>query len=668
MKKKRFSLAVKMYGGFGTLMLILAALSAVVFYNLERINYNSDEYITVSDLNAFMIEKEVDHLKWVRELEALFIDNLEKSGVQLDHTKCGLGKFLYGKEGKALAANDPALGKLLEDMKEPHKDLHASAATINKTWRRRHEGLSLALQSYLDDHRIWATKLLRVVIEKDTGLTPEVDPTKCAFGRFLAGEQFAAYAADFPELKQIMEEITGPHGEVHSSAAEIKTAIAEGRIDEAEAVYTGKTKPALEKVAALFDEAIKLETDIEESQKQAKTVFETKTLPALASVQGIIADLKAGLKKISNSAGQDLKMTAERSQIILVAASFGAIVLGLLASFFLTRSITGPVRRISSVLEQGGEQVASASTQISQASQQLAQGANEQAASFEETSATLEEITSMTSQNADNAKQAKQLIDQTGTSVNRGTEAVNRMSSAMDEIKEASDETAKIIKNIDEIAFQTNLLALNAAVEAARAGESGKGFAVVADEVRNLAQRSAEAAKQTAELINRSTESSQNGVAVSTEVGSVLDEIVDSVEKLSSLVDEVAAGSDEQSKGLDQVNIAVADMNQVTQQNASSAEESASASEELNAQAEQLNEMVGELMTVIDGNRDHNRGTRLAAKSLKNTTHGTRTQAHAGSLTDGNGGAKVSRFRPNATTDTDPEEIIPLDYHDTDGF
>ncbi len=340
------------------------------------------------------------------------------------------------------------------------------------------------------------------------------------------------------------------------------------------------------------------------------------------------------------------------------AITFGTLVTilaAILISYFLSRSIVTPVNRVIQSLSQGSEQVSSASVQISQASQQLAQGANEQASSFEETSATLEEITSMTNQNADNAKQARQLIGQTNTAVERGTDSMVRMSEAMNEIKTASDETAKIIKTIDEIAFQTNLLALNAAAEAARAGEAGKGFAVVAEEVRNLAQRSAEAAKQTAELIQRSGDSSQNGVTVSDEVRSVLDEVVESVGKVSGLVDEVASGSEEQAKGLDQINTAVAQMNQVTQQNASSAEESASASEEMNAQAGQMKAFVGDLLSVVGGSAVAGGGNGPAS-----------TFDHSGSrdLSE----QKSNPQKRLADVSRKPEEVIPLDDSDMDGF
>ena len=237
------------------------------------------------------------------------------------------------------------------------------------------------------------------------------------------------------------------------------------------------------------------------------------------------------------------------------------------------------------------EQVASASGQISSASQSLAQGTSEQAAAIEETTSSVEEMASMTKQNAANANEAKNLTAGVKNSTEKGVQAMGRMSQAIDDIKKSSDKTAKIIKTIDEIAFQTNLLALNAAVEAARAGEAGKGFAVVAEEVRNLAQRSAEAAKNTADMIEESVKNANNGVVISKEVGESLEEIGQAVRKVNDLVGEITAASNEQAQGIDQISTAIAQMDAVTQQNAANAEESASAAEELNAQAAELGAM-----------------------------------------------------------------------------
>jgi len=162
---------------------------------------------------------------------------------------------------------------------------------------------------------------------------------------------------------------------------------------------------------------------------------------------------------------------------------------------------------------------------------------------------------------------------------------------------------SKIIKTIDEIAFQTNILALNAAVEAARAGEAGMGFAVVADEVRNLAQRSAQAAKDTAGLIEESIARSEHGTSTVNQVATSIASITESVSQVKGLVNEVSAASQQQTQGIDQVTHAVAHMEKVTQNAAATAEESAAASEELNAQAESSVAVVRELQELVVGAR-----------------------------------------------------------------
>jgi methyl-accepting chemotaxis protein len=221
-------------------------------------------------------------------------------------------------------------------------------------------------------------------------------------------------------------------------------------------------------------------------------------------------------------------------------------------------------------------------------------------------------MSSMTKRNAENAQKANDLAKQTRAAADKGAGDMQEMSTAMEAIKVSSNDIAKIIKTIDEIAFQTNILALNAAVEAARAGEAGMGFAVVADEVRNLAQRSAQAAKETAGKIEGAINKSAQGVEISNKVAQALNEIVTKVRQVDELVAEVAGASREQTQGITQINTAVGQMDKVTQSNAASAEESAAAAEELNAQAVAMKESVTELLQLVEGNRQT-----FAAKTAK---------------------------------------------------
>ena len=351
-----------------------------------------------------------------------------------------------------------------------------------------------------------------------------------------------------------------------------------------------------------------------------------------AAKQGVVAngvsfaaaeELLNKLVEINQTCGEvetkQANASAAFAKTLSVIATGLSLVVGILLAVFITRSITGPIRRIADTLAAGADQTASAAGQVSASSQSLAQGASEQAASLEETSSSLEEMSSMTKKNAESAQQAASLSAEAKHAADTGNHSMDKMSSAINEIQKSAAATAKIIKVIDEIAFQTNLLALNAAVEAARAGEAGKGFAVVAEEVRNLAMRSAEAAKNTASMIEESVQNAKNGVAITGEVAKSLQEITGAATKVNALVGEISAASQEQTTGIDQVNKAVGQMDKVTQSNAANAEESASASEELSSQAEQMKGMVAELIALVNGASA--RGTAAPAHSSKHHAH-----------------------------------------------
>jgi len=207
----------------------------------------------------------------------------------------------------------------------------------------------------------------------------------------------------------------------------------------------------------------------------------------------------------------------------------------------------------------------------------------------------------MARKNTENARSAADLVTQSQQKFVETNEALQETVAAMGEISAQSSKISKIIKVIDEIAFQTNILALNAAVEAARSGEAGMGFAVVADEVRNLAQRCAQAAKDTASLIEESIAKSNDGKSKVDQVAAAIREITGESTKIKILVDEVNLGSQEQARGIEQIGKAITQMEQVTQKIAANAEESASAAEELNAQSLCLRDVVEQLMGMAGG-------------------------------------------------------------------
>jgi methyl-accepting chemotaxis protein/methyl-accepting chemotaxis protein-1 (serine sensor receptor) len=362
-----------------------------------------------------------------------------------------------------------------------------------------------------------------------------------------------------------------------------KELVGKGNLAAADALFTEKLYPLMNEISTAADET---------SQSEAKFIAEYAAT-AVATVPP----------------ARNMSIA-----LLLLAIAVGAVLL------WVIKGINEVLQNSIAELGVGANQVAAAAQQVSASSQALAQGASEQAASLEETSASSEEINSMAHKNTENATSMSRLVSHSKTEFVNTNQQLSEMMIAMDDINDSSGKIAKIIKIIDEIAFQTNILALNAAVEAARAGEAGMGFAVVADEVRNLAQRSAQAAKDTANLIEDSVTKSMAGKTKLGGVVTSIQRISGEFTSIGTLVDEVSHGSTEQSTGIEQIGKALSQMEKVTQTTAANAEESAAAAEQLTAQSESMKELA-ERLTLLVGAAEG------ASSSLKTYTSTPRPQA-----------------------------------------
>jgi len=413
--------------------------------------------------------------------------------------------------------------------------------------------------------------------------------------------------------------------------AEARDKLVAAGLNDAESKILAEITRLDKETEAPFKEAIgqALAFNSEGAAKVISSRIDPLNQQALIELDKLIDAQQAAAKVVL----EDVVAEGRRGNFLLMTIGLVTIACGIFFAWMLTRSITTPLqdavgvaRKVASgeldaqVSVEGKDEVGEllqalkdmtdsllkivgevrmSTETITVASQEIASGnadlsarTESQASSLEETASSMEELTTTVKQNADNARQANQLVVSASEHATKGGEVVGHVVETMGSIKESSRKISDIIGVIDGIAFQTNILALNAAVEAARAGEQGRGFAVVAAEVRNLAQRSANAAKEIKALIVDSVEKVDAGGKLVDEAGRTMEEIVTSVKHVADIMGEITAASQEQSSGIEEVNRAIAQMDEMTQQNAALVEEAAAAAESMQEQAAALAQAV----------------------------------------------------------------------------
>ena len=408
----------------------------------------------------------------------------------------------------------------------------------------------------------------------------------------LRADVFAALLATTPEARQAIDKDLAEHTAIlnRSFAANRQLAL------------RPELRSSIESIKPSLDSYNQSAADLVAAAARDLSSAQTK-LPAFLSkfdeLEGSMGELDDLMEQTLVQAQEQAVVNISRSKLLAhITCALSLLVLAG-ATFWIVRSVNSTLNGGIVALTQAAAQVSSAAHEVAASSQSMAQSASEQSASLEETSAATEEINSMATRNRESARAAADSVLQAEQKFVEANRSLDAMVTAMNEINGQSEKISKIIQVIDEIAFQTNILALNAAVEAARAGEAGMGFAVVADEVRNLAQRSAQAARDTSTLIEESIAKSKGGQAKVGEVSSIIRAITNQTAQTKLLVEQVRGGSEEQSHGLEQITSASLAMQQVTQNSAASSEECAAAAEELSAQSVALREIVGKLSALV---------------------------------------------------------------------
>ena len=403
--------------------------------------------------------------------------------------------------------------------------------------------------------------------------------------------------AESDQEKSLMAEIQKTRTAYLASRDALYKAKREGRLDEAQRLFTQEFQPLNVQYLKNVQQLLDLQrANIDVALGKVESGYaQTRIAMVIASVLVLI--LGAGLgwwitRGITRPLGQAVRVAraVADNDLTSTIAPGGRDETGQMLNAL--REMNDNLAQVTGRVRQGADSIAVAAREIDAGNQDLSARTERQASALQETAASLEQLTSAVSQNADSARQATQLAAQASQVAGEGGKAVADVVQTMGAIDASSRKIADIIGVIDGIAFQTNILALNAAVEAARAGEQGRGFAVVAGEVRSLAQRSAEAAKDIKTLIGDSVAKVDQGSQQVAQAGRTMETVVDSIRRVADIMGEISAATVEQSSGIGQVSQAVGQMDQMTQQNAALVEEAAAAASSLKSQAAMLSELM----------------------------------------------------------------------------
>jgi methyl-accepting chemotaxis protein len=484
--------------------------------------------------------------------------------------------------------------------------------------------------------QLWQVRAHNDVIATDTARLLQVrqwmELVQVNLDRALQTTRLDAAAADDDTVRSRLEPVMSRLAEDMAGTAKMASEVQESLQAQA---LPPTLRTAVEAVETRRSAFVKLRAGIRDDIQMGEppTRIDGELVPLARDMVQALDALGTQLTQANQAASAALESDARRALWLLGLGTAGALLLGGVLAWRMTRSLTRPLRdaaELARAIEAGdltrpvradradelgalvlalgrmqaqlrtliggirrsAEGIATASAQVAGGSQDLSQRTEQAAANLQQTASSIEQLGRSVRDTAGSARSASSLAEAAAGVARRGDDVVAQVVGTMQQISESSRRIGEIIGTVDGIAFQTNILALNAAVEAARAGEAGRGFAVVAAEVRALAQRSAAAAREIKSLIGHSVERVEAGSGLAGQARSTMQEIVDSVGRVAVMIREIDEATTRQAQGIGEVNGTVGQLDRVTQSNAALVVQSAAAAASLKDQAAQLSQSV----------------------------------------------------------------------------
>jgi len=352
---KRLKIGTKIMLLALSILCLMAVIMAWGITGLSTTVKDGEEMAAGNRLRGELLAREVDHLNWTKKVSTFLTDdNVTELDVQMDHTQCALGKWLYGDGRKEAELLVPELAKDFKALEEPHKRLHESAQKIKEVFRNADPHLPQFLTEKQLDHVNWVSAIQAAIISGDKNLNIQFDPKLCGFGKFLYGDMGKKAAASNPELARLFNEIKVPHKALHQQGKKIAQLLAAGDRSGAEQYYQANIVPTLQKSSTLLNQAEQVATAALVGQKKANAIFVEETQKSLHDVQQLMHSLNK-ITEANVMSDTQMISAAEQTRTAITIIGVVALLIGMSLAFFISRGITGPLKKAFAVVAQYGK-------------------------------------------------------------------------------------------------------------------------------------------------------------------------------------------------------------------------------------------------------------------------------------------------------------------------